>query len=60
MIYFEIVLLMFFLLLRQRRRQRRVLLLENLLVVTVTLFGIFLGEFWQGRVWEAKKVCVIE
>lgn len=35
------------------------LLLESLLV-TLALFGILLGEVWQGRVCEAKEVCVIE
>lgn len=63
MIHFEVVLLLcFFLLLLWRRGRGRgvsLLLLESLLV-TMTLFGILLDEFWQGRVWEAKKVCVIE
>lgn len=35
------------------------LLLESLLV-TLALFGILLCEVWQGRVREAKEVCVIE
>lgn len=35
------------------------MLLESLLV-TVVLFGILLGEVWQGRVREAEKVCAIE
>lgn len=35
------------------------MLLEGLLVA-LALFGILLGEVWQGRVREAKKVCAIE
>lgn len=47
MICFEIMLLWMWL-----------MLLESLLV-TVVLFGILLGEVWQGRVREAEKVCAI-
>lgn len=48
MIWFEILLLWLWL-----------MLLESLLV-TLALFGILLGEVWQGPVLEAEKVCAIE
>lgn len=34
-------------------------LLEGMLLA-LALFGILLGEVWQARVREAKKVCAIE